>query len=58
MYFMNKKLRGSISLLTATVIWGFAFIAQSVGMDLIGPFTFQTVRCILAVAFLIPLSFL
>lgn len=54
---MNKKLRGSISLLAATVIWGFAFIAQSVGMDLIGPFTFQMIRCILAVLFLIPCSF-
>ena len=57
MYFMNKKLRGSISILSATVIWGFAFIAQSVGMDLIGPFTFQLCRCILAVLFLIPCSF-
>lgn len=54
---MNKQLRGSISLLAATVIWGFAFIAQSVGMDLIGPFTFQFTRCILAVLFLIPCSF-
>jgi len=56
-YFMNKKLRGSISLLAATVIWGFSFIAQSVGMDLIGPFTFQFSRCSLAVLFLIPFSF-
>ena len=55
---MNKQLKGSIALLSATVIWGFAFIAQSVGMDLIGPFTFQMVRCLLAVAFLVPLSFL
>ena len=55
---MNKQLKGSIALLTATVIWGFAFIAQSVGMDLIGPFTFQMVRCLLAVALLVPLSFL
>ena len=38
---MNKQLKGSIALLTCTVIWGFAFIAQSVGMDLIGPFTFR-----------------
>ena len=51
-------MKGSLSLLTATVIWGFAFIAQSVGMDLIGPFTFQMVRCFLAVATLIPCSFL
>ena len=55
---MNRKLKGSLALLTATVIWGFAFIAQSVGMDLIGPFTFQMVRCLLAVALLVPLSLL
>ena len=55
---MKNKLRGSLSLLLCTVIWGFAFIAQSVGMDLIGPFTFQMARCFLAVLFLIPFSFL
>lgn len=54
---MKKQIRGSLSLLLATVIWGFAFIAQSVGMDLIGPFTFQAVRCFLAVLFLIPCAF-
>lgn len=55
---MKKKLRGSLCLLMGTVIWGSAFIAQSVGMDYIGPFTFQAIRCALAVLFLIPLSFL
>ena len=46
---MKKQLQGSASLLLATLIWGIAFIAQSVGMDHIGPFTFQAVRCALAV---------
>lgn len=55
---MNKQFKGTLSLLCATVIWGFAFIAQSVGMELIGPFTFQAVRCFLAVLFLIPCTFL
>lgn len=55
---MNKQLKGTLALLFATVIWGSAFIAQSVGMDLIGPFTFQTVRCGLAVVFLFPVSYL
>ena len=54
---MKQKVQGSLSLLLATVIWGFAFIAQSVGMDLIGPFTFQAVRCLLAVIFLVVCSF-
>ena len=55
---MKDRIKGSLALLAATVIWGFAFIAQSVGMDLIGPFTFQMVRCLLAVLLLIPLAFL
>ena len=42
----------------ATLIWGSAFIAQSVGMERIGPFTFQAIRCCLAVLFLVPVSFL
>jgi len=55
---MKNKLSGTVSLLTATVIWGFAFIAQSVGMEHIGPFTFQAIRCGLAVIFLFSISFL
>lgn len=50
--FMKKQLKGSLALLCGTFIWGSAFIAQSVGMDLIGPFTFQAIRCMLAVIFL------
>lgn len=53
---MKKQLSGVFALLGATVIWGSAFIAQSVGMDRIGPFTFQAVRCFLAVVFLFPAS--
>lgn len=53
---MKKQFRGSLSLLFATLIWGSAFIAQSVGMEHIGPFTFQTIRCGLAVLFLFPFS--
>lgn len=55
---MKNKLRGSLAILSATVIWGSAFIAQSVGMDYIGPFTFQTMRSVLAVPFLILVVFL
>lgn len=51
---MNKKLQGSAAILLATVIWGAAFVAQSAGMEHIGPFTFQAVRCFLAVIALIP----
>ena len=46
---MKKQFRGIAFLLTATIIWGSAFVSQSIGMDHIGPFTFQAVRCMLAV---------
>ena len=54
---MKSRLKGTAALFITTVIWGSAFIAQSVGMDYIGPFTFQAVRCVMAVLFLLPLSF-
>ena len=54
---MKKKPLGILSLFVATIIWGSAFIAQSVGMDYIEPFTFQAVRCFLAVLFLVPLIY-
>ena len=55
---MRKQLRGSACLLLATFIWGTTFIAQSVGMDHIGPFTFQAVRCTMAVIGLMPVIWL
>ena len=55
---MKSKLRGSIALIVATVIWGSAFIAQRVGMDHIGPFTFLAVRNAVAVPFLMLVVFL
>ena len=57
MHMKKNRVRGSLSLLLGTTIWGFSFIAQSVGMDHIGPFTFQAARCLLAVLFLIPCAF-
>lgn len=53
---MKKQLYGSLCLLLGTLIWGLAFIAQSIGMDYLGPFTFQTVRCALAAVFLFLVS--
>ena len=40
----------------ATTIWGSAFVAQRMGMDHIGPYTFQAARCFLALVVLIPIS--
>ena len=42
-------------LLLTAFIWGVAFVAQSVGMDYIGPFTFNCVRSIIGGLVLIPL---
>ena len=52
---MNRyTLRQSLLLLLTAAIWGVAFVAQSVGMDYVGPFTFNTVRSLLGGIVLIP----
>lgn len=53
MHFMyqNKgksKVAGAAMLIGASFVWGVAFVAQTVGMEYVGPFTFSTVRCLLA----------
>lgn len=53
---MKKSLQGSLWLVLATIIWGSTFVAQSMGMDHIGPFTFQAVRCAMGALFLIPVA--
>lgn len=50
----KKNWEKSILLLITAVIWGAAFVAQSVGMEHIGPFTFTCVRNILGGLVLIP----
>ena len=51
---MSKQAKGYSYLLLTAMIWGCAFVAQSVGMQYIGPFTFQAVRCALGACTLIP----
>ena len=53
---MKNKLRGSLCLIVAVLIWGSAFIAQSVGMERIGPFTFLAFRSGMAILFLVPMA--
>lgn len=52
------QMKQSLLLLLAAVIWGVAFVAQSVGMDHVGPFTFNALRSLLGGVFLIPCIFL
>ncbi len=51
----KKSTRGSLLLLLTAFIWGVAFVAQSVGMKYVGPFTFTAVRNYIAVLILLPL---
>ena len=55
---MKKKSVNNVLLLLTALIWGAAFVAQSVGMDYIGPFTFNCVRSILGGIVLIPLIYI
>lgn len=48
-------IKSNFLLLLAAAIWGFAFVAQRVGMEHVGPFTFNGVRFLLGSLSLIPL---
>lgn len=50
----KKKLQSSILLILTALIWGVAFVAQSVGMDYVGPLTFNAARFLIGGAVLIP----
>ena len=49
-----KNLKYSLLIVLAAFIWGSAFVAQSVGMNYIGPFTFGMSRFIIGSIVLIP----
>lgn len=51
----RATLKSDLLLLLAAAIWGFAFVAQRVGMDYVGPFTFNGVRFALGSFSLLPL---
>lgn len=50
----NTSWRNPILLFLTAGIWGIAFVAQSVGMDYVGAFTFNFTRCIIGGLVLIP----
>ena len=58
MNFDKKQLRNTLLLLLGALIWGTAFVAQSVGSGYVGPYTFLAARSWLACAFLIVLILL
>lgn len=52
---MNKfVLRQFFLLLLTATIWGVAFVAQSLGMDYVGPFTFNATRNLIGAVVLLP----
>lgn len=51
----SRTVRTDSLLLLAAVIWGFAFVAQRVGMEHVGPFGFNGVRFALGCLVLLPL---
>jgi drug/metabolite transporter (DMT)-like permease len=55
---MDKRaLRADILLLITAGLWGFGFVAQSSGMDYVGPFSYNALRFPLASVFLLCLIF-
>ena len=55
---MNKKLFSFVCAISCSFIWGSAFVAQDMGMDYIGPFTFTGVRMVIAFISLLPFFFI
>ena len=53
----KTQVKNSLLLLLTATIWGVAFVAQSVGMDHVGPFTFNAVRSVIGGLVLIPCIF-
>ncbi len=55
---MNKKLFSLICAVSCSFIWGTAFVAQDMGMDYIGPYTFAASRLLLGFLALLPFFFI
>ena len=53
----SKELKSVFMLLLTAAIWGFAFVAQRVGMDHVGAFTFNGIRFALGSISLLPVIY-
>ncbi len=51
----TRNIRADLTLLLVAAIWGFAFVAQRLGMDYLGPFGFNGSRFLLGAVSLLPL---
>ena len=55
---MNKKIFSLSCAILCSLIWGTAFVAQDMGMDYIGPYTFAASRLLLGFLALLPFFFI
>lgn len=54
----KTQVKGVMMLFLTAIIWGTAFVAQSVGMDSIGAFTFSGIRVLMGAVALLPLIYI
>lgn len=55
---MRYRSTNNLLLALTALIWGSAFVAQSVGMDYLGPFTFNSIRSAMGGLVLLPVLFI
>ena len=55
---IKKHIQSDLLFLLCGMIWGFAFVAQRMGMDHVGPFTFNGVRFALGALVLLPFIYI
>ena len=51
-----RERNAALLLLLTSFIWGLSFVAQSVSSELVGPFTFNSVRLLIGAVVLMPLA--
>ena len=52
----SKQFTATILLILAAFIWGTAFVAQSTGMEFIGPLTFTNIRFLIGAILIAPFA--
>jgi len=55
---MNKKSFSLVCAIVTSILWGSAFVAQDMGMDFIGPYTFSVGRFLVGFLSLLPFFFI
>ena len=53
----SKQFLSTLCLVGAALIWGTAFVAQTTGMEYVGPLTFTNIRFIIGGLLVLPFAF-